>query len=129
MYWGRIFLGFNALIWLGYASYLFLFPQQSANGSLSLDNSTAISDVMATYGGLQGAIGIMMFWGALQSHARQAAIWVAACAYGSLGCSRLLSIFITGDQSLWSVAGTSFELLSATAAIYLLKQLPKPVIA
>ena len=118
-----LFLWITGLGWLGYGAYCFFVPGTLTEfAGLVPSNTTAMTELRAMYGGLQGAIGILALIGATHTRRANAVLLALSCVYAGLGSTRTIAALLAGDSSMYSIGALSFECLSAAISIWLLRK-------
>ena len=116
----RLFLGFNVLVWLPYGVFCFFQPGfLGETTGLSIQSSTAATEVRAMYGGLQAAIGCFALAGLLKPHLSTAALLALAFLCTGLALGRLGGLVVDGDASGYSGGALAFEIANAALAAWL----------
>jgi Domain of unknown function (DUF4345) len=121
----RVFLAFEALLWLPYGIYCFVVPSYlGAIGGVAFVSPTGSTELRAMYGGLQIGLGALSLAGALRESLTRAALLTLAFLASGLGSTRLLGVLLDGGLSGYTGAGLFFELLTAALAIRFLRSQP-----
>lgn len=119
----RVFLAFEALIWLPYGIYCFIDPGYLAGAAgVAFQSPTGQTELGAMYGGLQAALGVLTLAGALRDSMTRPALLTLAYLCAGLGSTRLLGVLRSGGLSSYTIAGFVFELLSTVLAISCLRR-------
>ena len=119
----RIFLGFSALIWIGFGLFGFFQPNFFADAAgVTFTTPTGATDMRATYGGLATAIGAIALAGVVRpALARQALVVLATLAAG-LGGARLIGAGLDGALTAWTAQALVFELGTVALGTWLLRR-------
>lgn len=118
-----LFLWITGLGWLGYGVYCFFVPGVVTElAGVTAGSSTALVELKAMYGGLQGAIGVLALIGATQQRLARGVLLALACVYAGLGSTRTLAALMEGDRSSYIIGALIFELGSAALSIWLLRK-------
>lgn len=120
----QIFLGLNALIWLGYGVFCLVRPSfLDGAAGVAARSETGIAELRAMYGGLQAAIGALCFLGMMAPAWTGHALVTVGFLVAGLASFRLLAVAIGGGLSGYTIGALVFEIPSAAAAFYFLAQL------
>ena len=82
----------------------------------------ATTEVRAMYGGLQAAIGCLTLGGLLRASLVRPALLTVAFLTTGLASTRLAGVLIDGSFSSYTAGGLGFEIVSALAALLLLRR-------
>ena len=119
----RLFLGFNALLWLPYGVFCAFVPSflEGAAG-LAAASPTGTTEIRAMYGGLQAAIGAFALLAVVRPALRRPALLMLAFLCTGLGSARLLGVGIDAAPSAYTVSVLGFEFVSAGLAWWLVSR-------
>lgn len=119
----RSFLGLSAILWLPYGIYCFFQPGALVEiAGVRAVSTTATVELRAMYGGLQAAIGILAALAVFREGLQRPALLTLAFLCAGLGSARLLGAVLEGELSSYNAMGLGFELVSASAAIWLIRR-------
>jgi Domain of unknown function (DUF4345) len=117
----RIFLIIAGLMWLAYGVYMLMAPGALAGtAGVGALNGTGTIELRAMYGGLEGAVGLLALWGALDPRLRRAGLAALAFTCSGLGSIRLTSALLAGEFSTYTKQGLGLEIPLSIIAIWLL---------
>jgi hypothetical protein len=120
----RIFLFVNAAAWLPYGLFCLVQPGFLGDVTgMTLDSSTAATEVRAMYGGLQAAIGTLALLGALRPAFLKPALTMLVFLCSGLFLGRAYGVFTDGQISAYTGSAVAFELIASSVAIWLLARL------
>jgi hypothetical protein len=123
----KIFLGLNALIFVGYGLYCLAVPSVIADQTgMQLATGVATTEVRAMYGGLQTAIGLLALAGILRPAVQPAALLVLAFLLFGLASGRMVGIVLDTDPGTYNFAAVAFEATFAAIAAGLLVKSSAP---
>ncbi|HJR19208.1 MAG TPA: DUF4345 family protein [Actinomycetota bacterium] len=110
---GIVFLVFGAI-------YLFapeVLTDPTGFGNLKPE---VFTDVRATYGGLQLAIGLFCLWSGMRSQHHRAALTLVVMTFGAVAGSRAVGLLIDREPTTAMISALSFEIvMSAVSAVIL----------
>lgn len=113
MTFGRIWLGFNGLIFFLYGLACLFAPNLPAGyAGMELPTASARNEVAAMYGGLQAGLGALLLWSAVQVDRIRVGLLVLVVLLGSLALGRLVGLVFAGPTS-YNVAALVYELSAA----------------
>ena len=97
---GRIVLVLSALAWLGFGAVYVFAPQLLTDptgfGRLAPE---ALTDLRATYGGLQLAVGVFLLWSSTCAERYRTGLLLNAIAFGCVAGSRAIGLLIDGEPA------------------------------
>lgn len=112
-----IYLWINAIAYFGFALWCTIAPQATASAiGFTFSNSSARSEYITVYGGLEAAMAVFFLLGALREDLRWPALVFAVCLYSGLvlfrlgtlitlsGLSRMIFVLFAMEMAL-AVAG------------------------
>jgi len=119
----RIFLSLSCLAWLPYGLFCLWRPDFLAGAAgVVATSATANAELRAMYGGLQIAIGALAGLAVARGGLRRTALVTLAFLCSGLGLARLLGALAAADLSAYTGYALLFEIVSASAAIALLRR-------
>ncbi|MCZ6829826.1 MAG: DUF4345 family protein [Gammaproteobacteria bacterium] len=117
----RIFLGFQALLFIPYGLYCLVQPQMlSEVAGLTATTVTGVIELQAMYGGMQTAVGVLCALGAWVERYRGGALMALLFIFAGLAVPRVSLALIHGDFSAYSVFAMCFESLSLLFLLWLM---------
>lgn len=117
----RAFLTFNALVWLPYGLYLFVFPDTLEGiAGVATMSATATIEIRAMYGGLQMAIGVLCGVALLRASFVRPALIAVAFLTGGLFTTRLLGAAWAMEVSQYTAGALLLEIVLTASATRLL---------
>ena len=117
----RIFLLIAGLMWFAYGVYMLIAPGAlAATAGVGALNTTGTIELRAMYGGLEGAVGLLALWGALDARLRLAGLAALAFTCTGLGATRLTAALLAGEFSTYTKQGLGLEIPLLLIAIWLL---------
>jgi hypothetical protein len=123
----KIFLGLNALVFIGYGLYCLALPSAVADQTgMQLSTGVATVEVRAMYGGLQTAIGLLALAGILRPAMQSAALIALAFLFFGLASGRMVGIAIDPDPGAYNFGAVAFEAVFAAIAAGLLVKSSAP---
>jgi len=123
----KIFLGLNALLFIGYGLWCLASPQVVAEQTgMVLTTGVASAEVRAMYGGLQTAIGLLALLGLLRPGTQAAVLLALGFLFAGLASGRAIGILAVPDPGTYNVAALLFEALFAALALVLLARSAAP---
>jgi hypothetical protein len=111
----RIVGVFIALAGLGYAIAPVAFTDAAGFGHIL---AGGVTDVRATYGGLQLGLGAFLIWAASEQVRAQAALYLLVFSVPTVGVLRALGILIDGVPSAFHFGGLFFEVSLTLLTLY-----------
>lgn len=122
----RVLVFLAALVWFALALAFLLQPAQMvAKTGIRLTNDTAISEVMAIYGGLFLGIGAMLFLTLRDVHSLRLGLWLILLTWGGLAAGRLVGVVLHPRQETITWWLFSTEILGAIGALLALRLTPR----
>ena len=117
----RLFLGFQALVFIPYGLYCLVQPQiLSENAGLAVSSVTGIIELQTMYGGLQTAVGVLCGLGAAVALYRPAALMALLFIFAGLAVPRVSLALMQGDFSGYTVFAMCFESFSLLFLLWLM---------
>lgn len=97
----RLFIAFNALVYLAFGPAFYFFPQALAGLlGITLGSPTALADFRAMYGGLPLAAGLLMAIASKRASWQEPAYFLCMAGAAGLLFGRVLSIVLCGAPGL-----------------------------
>ena len=119
----KIFLGLNALLFIGYGLWCLAWPSVVADQTgMMLTSGVASAEVRAMYGGLQTAIGLLALLGLLRPGAQAAVLLALGFLFVGLASGRAIGIFAVPDAGAYNTAAVVFEALFGFLALVFLSR-------
>ncbi len=119
----RIFLGLNALLFIGYGLACLASPSLVADQTgMVLTTGVASAEVRAMYGGLQTAVGLLALLGALRPGMQAAVLLALVFVFFGLASGRTLGILIDPDPGIYNFGAVAFEATFGALAMVLLSR-------
>ena len=119
----RIFLGLNALVFIGYGLVCLASPSIVAEQTgMVLSTGVASAEVRAMYGGLQTAVGLLALLGFLRPAMRATILLVLAVLFFGLASGRAVGILVETDPGAYNVMAVIFEAAFGGLALGLLSR-------
>jgi hypothetical protein len=116
----RLFLGFQAIVFIPYGLYCLVQPQMLADGAGVTATSVAgIIELQAMYGGLQTAVGVLCGLAALAERYRNGALLALLFIFAGLAVPRVSLALVNGEFSGYTVFAMSYESLSLLFLLWL----------
>jgi hypothetical protein len=124
----RIFLGANAVLFIGYGLVCLASPSVVADQTgMQLATGVASAEVRAMYGGLQTAVGLLALLGLLRPGLRPAVLLAFVFAFFGLASGRMLGILVDADPGAYNLVAFAFEASFGVIALRLLsRSAPEP---
>lgn len=120
----RIFLGIAALIYLYFGTAFLIAPESMTAGiDMTLRSPTAVTDVRATYGGLEIALGIFVAVCALVPRMLATGLLVTAFSVAGFAFGRGVGLLIDAPGGLLHAGFFGLELSATTVGVVLLLRL------
>ena len=117
----RIFLGFNALIFIGYGLLCLASPSVVADQTgMQLATGVASIEVRAMYGGLQTAVGLLCLAGAARPALQPGVLLAMAFLFFGLASGRMFGIAVDADPGSYNILALVFETIFAAISVALL---------
>jgi len=117
----KAFLIVNGVLYIGLALWCTLLPMKTSEAiGFALPNSSAKSEYLVVYGGLELAMGAFFLLCALRSNMVDAGLWFALLTYGCLMVYRWTTIFALQDLSRFIYSMVTLETFMAAASAWLL---------
>jgi len=121
---GALLLG--AVVFAGMGLGFLIVPVQwAALVEISLPTATARTDLRATYGGFDLAVGVFLWLCALRTEWIRPGLVALGLAAAGFGGGRLLGIVVEGTASPLMLAFAAIEAVTALVAFALLRRLPR----
>ena len=106
----RVFLGFQALIFIPYGLYCLVQPQILEDGAgLAATSMTGVIELQAMYGGLQTAVGVMCALAVFIERYRHSALLALTFIFAGLAVTRVSLALTHSDFSSYSLFAMIFE--------------------
>jgi Domain of unknown function (DUF4345) len=121
---GLLFLGGAVFAAIG-LGFLVMPVQWAAIVEISLPTATARTDLRATYGGFDLAVGIFLVLSASRPRWVRPGLVAFGLAAAGFGSGRLLGILVEGTASPLMLGFAAIETVSAVLAFALLRRLPR----
>ncbi|MEX2556331.1 MAG: DUF4345 domain-containing protein [Actinomycetota bacterium] len=112
---GAVFLVFGLL----YAVSPETLTDPSGFGPLAPE---ALTDLRATYGGLQLGIGAFLIWAAYDAARHHAGLMLLAVTISAVAASRAFGLIVDGEATAGMVGALTFEVALSVAALILLRK-------
>lgn len=123
----RIFLGLNAVVWIGYGLYCFFVPGSLAEGAgVAPTNATGSTELRAMYGGLQIGIGALAAAALVRPDFVRPALVALAFLAGGLFLARISGSTLDHGWSQYTGMALAFEITITGVSIALLRRAPAP---
>ena len=117
----RLFLGFQALVFIPYGLYCLVDPHiLSENAGLVASSVTGIIELQTMYGGLQTAVGVLCALGAAVVRYRAPALMALLFIFAGLAVPRVSLALMQGDFSGYTVFAMFFESFSLLFLLWLM---------
>ena len=117
----RIFLGFNALIFVGYGLVCLAAPSVVADQTgMQLATGVASVEVRAMYGGLQTAVGLLCLAGAARPLLQPGVLLALTFLFFGLASGRMLGIAVEPEPGSYNILALVFETMFAGISVTLL---------
>jgi len=117
----KAFLIVNGVLYIALALWCTLLPMKTSSAiGFGLPNSSAKSEYLVVYGGLELAMGAFFLLCAFRSGMLEAGLWFALLTYGCLMVYRWATIFALKDLSSFIYTIVVVETVMALAAGWLL---------
>lgn len=119
----RIFLIITGLTFTLYGGYCLLINPMILNEytGMGLSDNTALIEVRAMYGGLQGAAGLYLLFCSMQTSRFREALLVSVFAFAGLAGARAFGLAIDGGDNGYNFAAVIYESISGLLALVCLK--------
>ena len=119
----KIFLGLNALLFIGYGLACLVSPSLVADQTgMVLASGVASAEVRAMYGGLQTAIGLLALLGILRPGMQGACLLALGFLYFGLASGRAIGIMVETDTGAYNTGALIFEAVFGALAVMLLSR-------
>lgn len=117
----KIFLGFNAVVFIGYGLMCLVSPAVVADQTgMQLATGVASTEVRAMYGGLQTAIGLLALAGLLRPGLQASVLLTLVFLYFGLASGRMLGIVVDAEPGSYNLGAVAFESLFGVISLVLL---------
>jgi hypothetical protein len=117
----RIFLGFQALVFIPYGLYCLVRPDMLSDGAgVAATTVTGIIELQTMYGGMQTAVGVLCALGAWVERYRAGALMALLFIFAGLAVPRVSLALMHGDFSGYTVFAMCFESFSLLALLWLM---------
>ncbi len=115
----RLLLVIIGLCFVGFGAAFIAWPGDMASiVSLALINSTARTDVRATYGGLEFGVGVFFLSCALRRDFVRVGLFAAACVLVAMATARIVGLMLDGFWQPLELLVTVFEAAGGLAATW-----------
>ena len=119
----RIFLGLNALVFVGYGLVCLLSPSVVADQTgMVLATGVARTEVRAMYGGLQIAVGLLSLAGVMRPALQPSVLFTLLFLFFGLASGRILGILVEPDPGSYNFSAAAFETLFGAISAALLSR-------
>jgi hypothetical protein len=119
----KIFLGVNALLFIGYGLACLASPVLVADlAGMALTTGVATAEVRAMYGGLQTAIGLLALLGILRPAIQPAVLLALGFLFIGLASGRAIGILVEPDAGAYNTSALVFEAAFGALAVLLLSR-------
>ena len=116
----KIFLGINAVLFIGYGLVCLASPSVVADSAgLAVVTGDGAVELRAMYGGLQTAVGMLALAALLRSELQSAVLFVLAFLFFGLASARLLGTIIESGVGSYTFGALAFEILFALVSFAL----------
>jgi len=116
----KAFLIFNGVLYVALALWCTILPNQTSQAiGLGLPNSSAKSEYIVVYGGLELAMGAFFLLCAFRPELLGAGLWYALLTYGCLMVFRWATIFTLKDLSSFIYTMVAVETTMTALSAYL----------
>ena len=106
----RVFLGFVALVFIGYGLYCLASPGMLAGAAgIAANSVTGTIELQSMYGGLQVGVGVLCLLGVFRKDLESAALYALLFIFAGLAVVRVSLGLTRGDFSGYTVFAMSFE--------------------
>ena len=106
----KIFLGLNALIFVGYGLMCLASPAVVADQTgIQLATGVASTEVRAMYGGLQTAVGLLALAGAMRPALQPSVLFTLMFLFFGLASGRIIGILVDPDPGSYNFTAAAFE--------------------
>ena len=117
----KLFLGFNALLFIGYGLACLAYPSVVADQTgMQLTTGVASVEVRAMYGGLQTAVGLLCLAGALRPALQPGVLLALAFVFFGLASGRMFGIAVDAEPGNYNIFALLFETVFAAITVALL---------
>lgn len=117
----KTFLIVNGVLYIGLALWCTLLPMKTSGAiGFELPNSSAKSEYLVVYGGLELAMGAFFLLCAFKANMLEAGLWFALLTYGCLMLYRWGTIFALKDLSSFIYTMVAVETAMTVASAWLL---------
>lgn len=117
----KIFLIVNGVLYVALAAWCTLLPMKTSSAiGFGLPNSSAKSEYLVVYGGLELAMGAFFLLCAFKANMLEAGLWFALLTYGCLMVYRWSTIFGLKDLSSFIYTMVAVETLMTALSVWLL---------
>lgn len=126
----RVFLGLQALMFIGYGLYCLVQPQALAGAAgVMATTQTGTIELQAMYGGLQTGVGMLCALGALTAAYRRYALVTLIFVIGGLAVVRVTLGLTQAEFSGYNLFAMIYESVTVLLVFWLLRREPVPVLA
>jgi hypothetical protein len=119
----KVFLGANALLFIGYGLVCLSSPSVVADQTgMQLTTGVASAEVRAMYGGLQTSVGLLALLGLTRPGLQPAALLALVFVFFGLASGRMLGILVDTDPGVYNFGAFVFEAVFGVLAMMLLSK-------
>ncbi len=123
----KIFLGLNALVFVGYGLVCLASPAVVADQTgMQLATGVARTEVRAMYGGLQTAVGLLALAGAMRPALQPTVLLTFVFLFFGLASGRIVGILVDPDPGFYNFSAAAFETLFGAISTALLARVSSP---
>jgi len=116
----RLFLGFQAIIFIPYGLYCLVQPQMlSDSAGLTATTVTGVIELQAMYGGLQTAVGVLCALAAAVERYRSGALMALLFIFAGLAVPRVSLALMNGEFTGYTTFAMIFESVSLVILLWL----------
>lgn len=117
----KAFLILNGVLYIGLALWCTIAPMKTSSSiGFGLPNSSAKSEYLVVYGGLELAMGAFFLLCAFKANMLEAGLWFALLTYGCLMVYRWSTIFALRDLGVFIYTMVAVETVMTAASAWLL---------
>lgn len=115
-------IAFGVMSLLGGLVYLLAPGAATEAADFGVLSSAAATDVRATYGGCQIAVGAFCLWSAGELSRVRGGLMLAAMVMGAIFVSRIIGLAIDGDMNEFHRSALAFEGILTAASLFVLRK-------
>jgi hypothetical protein len=117
----RIYLGFQALMFIPYGLYCLVRPQMLEVGAgVTAVNLTGVIELQTMYGGLQVGVGVMCALAAYAERFRPGALMALLFIFAGLAVTRVSLALFHSDFSAYTLFAMTFESINVLFLLWFL---------